>query len=326
MFSTKVLLASLGVMPVMAIEPPVDSSPIPPQAPPKAVPAPAEAGRKAAPAMSSVEKTESLEVRPYIGVILDPIPDLLRQHLQLAPDEGVMISELVSGGPAEGAGLQVNDLLLGVDGQRVGSRDEVRVQVEKFGIGEEVELDVIQEGKRKTLVLTLGQAPALMPEAVSPPAPDMAGRGQLDGLLRSFSDEHADAIRRALDSNFGGDLQEELMQRMQRQMRGMQLNFGALEGESTIRLFDDLGSIEMRKSAGHTEAKVFDKQGELLWQGPFDTEEEKSEAPEGIRDRIERLDFNFEGNGLRMRMGPNRFRSLEDMNSSGGGEGAPAED
>ncbi|MGB1129565.1 MAG: hypothetical protein ACPG4K_05915, partial [Haloferula sp.] len=68
-------------------------------------------------------------------------------------------------------------------------------------------------------------------------------------------------------------------------------------------------------SNGSKEARVYDKQGELLWEGPYDTEQDKAAVPDDIRERIERLNFDIRGNGkeMQLRLNPNRFRPLDQV-------------
>ena len=316
--STKIAVMAAGMLPVLAVEPPVDSAPIPPQEPAKEVPAPADARQEALP------MPEAVAERPYLGVILDPLPDLLMKHLQLPEGEGVLISELVAGGPAETAGLEVGDLLVEVEGEKVGTRDEVRASLEKHGVGDEVELGIIHQGERKKVRVKLEAAPRNMP-GFQAPGGGIAGDQPLEGFLEGIPEKHADAIRQALEQNLRqfedlewgegapGEMQRKLMQRMQRQMGGMKLNFDGAEASSSIRLLDDEGSIEMNQSNGSKEAKVFDKDGKLLWEGPYDTEQDKAAVPDDIRERIERLNVDIKGDGMQLRIVPERFLPLEEI-------------
>ncbi len=53
----------------------------------------------------------------------------------------------------------------------------------------------------------------------------------------------------------------------------------------------------MKQSKGSKESRVFDKEGKLLWEGPYDTEQDKAAVPDDIRERIERLDFDINHKG-----------------------------
>ncbi len=316
----------------MAIEPPVESEPLPPQAPPAAVPAPADQAAPVPAENGALPMPQAGEGRPFLGVILDPVPELLADHLKLERGEGIVIGDLVAGGPAEKAGLEIGDVLYEVAGTGVGSPEAVRQVVAGHDVGDEIELGVIQQGERRKAKLTLGEAP----EAMAGPAGGMGQAGQpFEGL--DLPEKHADLIREALELNLrafegledeGGladQLQQGLMQRLQKEMGGgaMRMQFGA---ESSIRLLDEEGSIEMLSRDGHKEAKVYDKDGELLWEGPYDTDQDKAAVPDGIRERLEKLDFDMdiEGGGMQLRLGPNRFRPLDEMEDDA--PAPPAED
>jgi hypothetical protein len=77
---------------------------------------------------------------------------------------------------------------------------------------------------------------------------------------------------------------------------GIQVNQGA-----TFRLMDNEGSIEIKSIDGGKEITVRDPQGKVTWTGPWDTEQDKAGAPEDVRRRVERLNFDDQGNGLRLR-------------------------
>ena len=317
---------------LMAIEPPVDPEPIPPQAPPVAAEVEIQPGPEAgAPKARPLPMPAADEGRPFLGVILDPVPDLLAGHLQLKPGEGVVIGDLVADGPAEKAQLAVGDVLTEVNGVGVGSPQAVRAEVDKSKVGDEVEVSVIQKGKLRKASITLGEAPEGLMGGIG-----QAGQpnAQLDGMLENLPDRHADLIREALERNLrafedlelgeGGPnpLQMNLMQRLEKEMGangGMQLKLGGdVAAESSIRLLDEEGSIEMKNRDGHKEARVYDQDGELLWEGPYDTPQDKAAVPDGIRERLEKLNFDmdFGGGGLKLRLGPNRFRPLDDLDGA----------
>ncbi len=114
--------------------------------------------------------------RPYIGVGLDsePLPELLAKHLRLDPGQGVRVNNIMTGSPADKAGLERDDLIIAFQGQKVTEREQLVDAVRQAAIGAEAKLEVIHLGERKTVPLTLGTAPA--PETVQwkyPPEPDV---------------------------------------------------------------------------------------------------------------------------------------------------------
>jgi flagellar motility protein MotE (MotC chaperone) len=100
--------------------------------------------------------------RPYIGLQLDPspLPELLTKHLGLEAGQGVRISNIAVGSPADKAGLERDDIVVAFQGKAITSPDEFVAAVGKSGAGAKVSLDVIHLGQRKTLDLELVPLPA----------------------------------------------------------------------------------------------------------------------------------------------------------------------
>ena len=101
--------------------------------------------------------TDSTEPRPYIGVMLDvvPLPDLLVKHLGLEPGQGIRIANIHRDSPADKAGLERDDIIIGFEGGLVDDRQQFVDNVRKAGIGTEISLEIIHLGKRNTVKLTL---------------------------------------------------------------------------------------------------------------------------------------------------------------------------
>jgi len=95
--------------------------------------------------------------RPYIGVMLDPtpLPDLLIKHLGLEPGQGIRIANIHRGSPADKAGLERDDIIIGFEGGNVDDRQQFVDNVRKAGIGTEVSLQIIHLGKRRDVTLKL---------------------------------------------------------------------------------------------------------------------------------------------------------------------------
>jgi putative serine protease PepD len=73
---------------------------------------------------------------------------------------GARIEEVSDGTPAARAGLQVGDLVMGVDGQRVRSAAELSGAVASHQPGDELRLEVKRNGKARTVTVTLGTRPS----------------------------------------------------------------------------------------------------------------------------------------------------------------------
>jgi len=98
--------------------------------------------------------------RGYMGVELDgaPLPDLLIKHLGLGAGQGVRIRNIIVDSPADRAGLERDDLIVVLQGETVTSVEQIIETVRAARIGDEVSLEIIHLGQRKSLQLKLETA------------------------------------------------------------------------------------------------------------------------------------------------------------------------
>lgn len=97
--------------------------------------------------------------RPQIGISVQTITPTLAEGLKLPRDFGVVVSDVLPGGPAEAAGVRIGDVLLAIDGRTAGSVPYLAFYLLSREGGDKVHLDVLRGDLR------LGYDVALM----SPP-------------------------------------------------------------------------------------------------------------------------------------------------------------
>jgi membrane-associated protease RseP (regulator of RpoE activity) len=100
---------------------------------------------------------------------------------------GVMIAELTAEGPAAKAGLQVGDIILDIDGQRVETVNAVIDLVQSKAKGDKVKIDVIRDKKPMTFEVEIAQDEEGLP----------LGSPELRSLLESWQG-YTDALQREL--------------------------------------------------------------------------------------------------------------------------------
>jgi serine protease Do/serine protease DegQ len=71
--------------------------------------------------------------------------------------EGALVQEVVDGSAAEKAGIEVGDVIVAVDGQRIKSASDLRTTVGLKRSGDSVRVDVIREGKRRQFTAMLSE-------------------------------------------------------------------------------------------------------------------------------------------------------------------------
>ncbi len=96
--------------------------------------------------------------RPYLGARLSAdVPDLLRIHLGLEPEQGLLVQNIYRDGPADKAGLAKDDILLGVNGQPLVSVRDLYRTIREVGIGESIIIERIHRGQLTETAVNLEQ-------------------------------------------------------------------------------------------------------------------------------------------------------------------------
>jgi S1-C subfamily serine protease len=110
----------------------------------------------------------------YLGISGGSITPDLAKALKLPVEEGVLVNEVVKGGPADQAGLEGGDtsatiegasfrlggdIITEVEGEKVSGMEEVINAVNAAAPGDKMELTVDRDGDVKTVTVTLGVRP-----------------------------------------------------------------------------------------------------------------------------------------------------------------------
>ncbi|MHC4648385.1 MAG: S1C family serine protease [Planctomycetota bacterium] len=119
-------------------------------------------------------ESESTDGPPSLGIMLDlsGLPPLLTKHLGLSADQGVRVRNVHREGPADKAGLERDDIIIGFQGEEVTEAKEFARAVRQARIGTEVSLEIIHLGRRKTVNLRLEPFPR-EPDWKYPPEPEI---------------------------------------------------------------------------------------------------------------------------------------------------------
>jgi len=118
--------------------------------------------------IDSVKDTGKLQ-RPYLGVIYIPITSDVKEQYNLTVNQGAYIpnptqangeTTVISGGPADKAGLQPGDVITKVGGATIDQNTSMVSLLDKHKVGDSVDLTIVRAGKTITKTVTLGAAPA----------------------------------------------------------------------------------------------------------------------------------------------------------------------
>ncbi len=95
----------------------------------------------------------------FLGVQTQELTPEFKQRLGVKAESGVMVTDVVPNSPAAKAGLQEQDVITALDGEKITNPRELRDAVLKAGSGKEVKLKVERGKESKELTATLAVAP-----------------------------------------------------------------------------------------------------------------------------------------------------------------------
>lgn len=101
--------------------------------------------------------TPALAESGWLGVNLQPLDDDLREAMGLDRRvRGALVTRVLSGSPADDAGLRADDVIVEVDGRRIESVEEAVDAVRAGDAGDEVRVVVNRRGSERGLTVELG--------------------------------------------------------------------------------------------------------------------------------------------------------------------------
>jgi len=112
-------------------------------------------------------------VRGYLGVIPQEITRELAEARGLEVTKGIMIASVEDGTPADDAGLEPGDVVLTFAGVKIVDVPQFRRVVAGVAPGHEIEVEILRDGRRKSLKTELSERPDAVaaPEEPEPEEP-----------------------------------------------------------------------------------------------------------------------------------------------------------
>jgi serine protease Do len=107
-------------------------------------------------------------VRPYVGVRYILITDEVKDANGLSVDYGALVLRgarigdlaVIPGSPADKAGLEENDIILEVNGEKITQKTPLENVIASLAVGDKVTLKILHDGKEKTVTVTLEERKA----------------------------------------------------------------------------------------------------------------------------------------------------------------------
>jgi len=254
------------------------------------------------------------EKSAYLGVSTSPLNEALGRQLGLPRGVGLLVDYVDADSPA-GKVIERHDVLHKVDDQVLVSHRQLSVLVRMRAPGDALKLTVVRGGKPRAVKTTLAgrELPALGSRSWNVPHVRIAphtvhGRNWPTNLFESLggiTDEALQGLRPWLEST-------NIIMKLQAYPSMRQLTIDPLTGiRTTTRMSGSSGvgvyslnngniSLSVATdSAGKKTLTASDAAGEVTFQGPIDTEEQREKVPEPFRAALNELEGMMEKIGGR---------------------------
>jgi len=98
-------------------------------------------------------------VRPYLGADVFTIDPTITAFYNLSQTQGVLITNVASGSPADKAGLQPGDIITTIDGKTETDDAGMMDYINSLKVGQNINITYYRGSTKKTVTVTLAQAP-----------------------------------------------------------------------------------------------------------------------------------------------------------------------
>ena len=258
----------------------------------------------------------------WLGLSTEEPSDALTSQLALQPGEGLLVTYVATNSPAAKAGLQKNDVLVEMDGQKLVLPGQLRKLVQMRKEGDKVDLTYYRGGKKQTASATLTKAKAgfgLFGEGGG-----LDGLKQLQSQIKDGLDGHLKELRESLaragvnQENIQVEVRRgvdqarkaiaEAMAQVREAKRGAPPAPPALEGLSRGGVEVDKDATVTIKSRDHSVRTIVktddsgtcvivanpkkhltahDKDGKLVFDGEIETGEQQDKVPREVWKKVQ---------------------------------------
>ena len=129
-------------------------------------------------------------VRAWLGVYIQDIPAGMETRFGVSAGQGVLVSDVVPGGPAAQAGIKAGDVITAIAGRAVGTTNDLQLEVMYRAVGEKVTVSILRDGVPIAVDVVLGERPEEVASS-SPAAAPEQGREKFGLTVQAITPELA---------------------------------------------------------------------------------------------------------------------------------------
>ena len=243
----------------------------------------------------------------YLGVRTEGLPAVLSKQLSLPIGLHLSVVQVGPNSPAEKAGLQEFDVLLKLDDQTLVNEDQLKKLVRLKNPQDQITLSILRNGKSRDMQVILEET------EITKVVSRSASRNRLfqdpflkDEFFNDFWDERfEDFIMK--DPGFGlrnNQFYPQVLPNISNRQRKISKDledplhqpgsdiqsFSYSSSQSQKVITDEDGTLEWTERDGQKFLRATDPSGNLLFEGPVNTDEEKAKVPPKLSKRLNQLE------------------------------------
>jgi hypothetical protein len=263
----------------------------------------------------------------WLGVATEEPSDALVSQLDLQRGEGLLVTYVATNSPAAKAGLQKNDLLVEMDGQKLVLPAQLRKLVQMRNEGDKVGLVYYRKGKKQTASATLGKTKTDLSlfgdsgglDGFKQVRFQLHDLSSMDGLNEHVKELHESLARSGVDRE---NIQLEVRRGVDQARKAIaeamaQVHDKRGNASATAKALEELArsgvevdkdatvTIKSRKDSVRTMVKTddtgscvlvanpkkrltaHDKDGKLIFDGEIETSEQQAKVPRDVWKKVE---------------------------------------
>jgi serine protease Do len=186
-------------------------------------------------------KSQGRVSRGWLGVLIQDVTGDLAQSFGMPTPQGALVAQVQADSPADRAGFEPGDIILGYNGKPVTESAKLPPMVGRTQVGSRVPVEIIRDGESERLMVDIGE---LEEARLAARGPKTEPRSESADRLGVTVADLSEAQREALDVGQGGVLVEDVRP-------GLAQRAGIEAGDVILMLND-----ERVKDAGHFQGLV----------------------------------------------------------------------
>jgi S1-C subfamily serine protease len=100
-----------------------------------------------------------VSMRPWLGIIGLSLTEDIARYYNLPVEQGVLVTRVVNGSPAEDSGIVDGDIILRMDGAALNSVEDLVEEIHQRKVGQKIRITVLRRGREQVFDVTLTRMP-----------------------------------------------------------------------------------------------------------------------------------------------------------------------